>query len=108
MIEEFVGVWQWKPHGKLTEDELTLKALALDSHFAPTALVSRGCRVFFGSLSEDDVLASFFFRMPWSFCLRLCVFAENAVRVAVWRALAEDEVPFFSRMPLVVLPLACF
>ncbi|CAJ1340225.1 unnamed protein product, partial [Effrenium voratum] len=26
MIEEFVGVWQWKPHGKLTEDELTLKA----------------------------------------------------------------------------------
>lgn len=48
--------------------------------------------------------------MPWSFCLRLCVFAENAVRVAVLRALAEDEdeVPFFSRMPLVVLPLACF
>ena len=26
MIDEFVAVWQWKPEGKLTEDELTLKA----------------------------------------------------------------------------------
>ena len=26
MIDEFVAVWQWKPQGKLTEDELTLKA----------------------------------------------------------------------------------
>eukprot|EP00442_Polarella_glacialis_P024664 CAMPEP_0115137118 /NCGR_PEP_ID=MMETSP0227-20121206/56805_1 /TAXON_ID=89957 /ORGANISM="Polarella glacialis, Strain CCMP 1383" /LENGTH=5027 /DNA_ID=CAMNT_0002544335 /DNA_START=143 /DNA_END=15226 /DNA_ORIENTATION=+ len=26
MIEEFVGLWQWKPNGKLTEDELTLKS----------------------------------------------------------------------------------
>jgi len=25
-IEEFVAVWQWKPNGKLTEDELTLKS----------------------------------------------------------------------------------
>jgi len=26
MIDEFVAVWQWKPQGKLTEDELTLKS----------------------------------------------------------------------------------
>jgi len=26
MIEEFVAVWQWKPNGKLTEDEMTLKS----------------------------------------------------------------------------------
>jgi hypothetical protein len=26
IIEEFVAVWQWKPDGKLTQDELTLKA----------------------------------------------------------------------------------
>merc|ERR1719440_1364427 len=25
-IEEFVAVWQWKPNGKLTIDELTLKS----------------------------------------------------------------------------------
>ena len=23
--EEFVAVWQWKPSGKVTEDEMTLK-----------------------------------------------------------------------------------
>ena len=25
-IEEFVAVWQWKPNGKLTVDELNLKS----------------------------------------------------------------------------------